>query len=657
MNKKLVHTFFIIFLVLPLMFLNLSKSGVTKAATTYTVRFLGDSGNEISSQQVPSGGAATAPTPPHVRGAVFIRWSQDFSKITSDLSVYTVYDIVYYTANFLDMNNNVINSQLVRGEYPATAPTPPVVHGYTFSNWDKTFDNITSDLTIKAVYSKVSYTVNFKNYDGTVLKTQSVPFEEAAAAPENPSKPGDYVFTGWNKTFNSISDNTDITAVYTDSNHVVNFKDYNGTILKTESVPHGSAATPPINLARTGYTFTNWDTSFSNITSAIDITALYSINNYTVTFKGPDNSVISTATVPFGSSATSPNPPNKTGYTFANWDADFSNVVSDITVNSVYSINKFTVTFVNFDDSVIGTPQLISYGSSANTPIVPLRLGYVFSSWSTDFSNITSDLIVRVNYVFDNGRIIIIPSQSNVSGSSQSKIDYENIINNKNIFKIDSPLANFSIPANVINLASFPNANYLKLNVSPITNTDKGALIDRLPSDKKVVSSILNIQLQLFDSSNALIQDIHQFLPNSNVISSIKLTDSSLKDIDTNRLLLYFYNETTNSWELMGGIFNKDTKEFSFSTTHFSDFLVVQNTSPIPLPLTEASVIPKPSETVQTPSATQVPTTTQVPGVAQSPITTIPQTGSILDTNLLTIVGLTLILLGSVLILRKSIIR
>ena len=57
--------------------------------------------------------------------------------------------------------------------------------------------------------------------------------------------------------------------------HTVTFKDWDGTILKTETVEHGADATPPSNPSRDGYTFTGWSGSYTNVTSDREIVAQY----------------------------------------------------------------------------------------------------------------------------------------------------------------------------------------------------------------------------------------------------------------------------------------------------------------------------------------------------------------------------------------------
>ena len=57
--------------------------------------------------------------------------------------------------------------------------------------------------------------------------------------------------------------------------YTVVFVDWNGTVLKTETVALGKAAVAPANPVRTGWTFTGWDKNFSNIVGDLTVTAQY----------------------------------------------------------------------------------------------------------------------------------------------------------------------------------------------------------------------------------------------------------------------------------------------------------------------------------------------------------------------------------------------
>lgn len=127
------------------------------------------------------------------------------------------------------------------------------------------------------------------------------------------------------------------TVTYSAPTYTVTFVDWNGTVLKTTSVEKGNSATPPTSPTRTGYTFTGWDIAYTNVTSNLNIRAQYTINTYTVTFVDYNGSVLKTETVEHGSSATPPASPNRDNYAFTGWDVNYTNVTSNLTITAIYT--------------------------------------------------------------------------------------------------------------------------------------------------------------------------------------------------------------------------------------------------------------------------------------------------------------------------------
>ena len=261
--------------------------------------------------------------------------------------------VTKHTVTFKDWNGSVLKTQSVFHGGAATAPANPTRTGYTFTGWDKAFNNVTADLVVTAQYSANTYTVTFKDWNGTVLKTQQVQYGGAATAPANPTRVG-YTFTGWDKAFTNVTANLVVTAQYSINTYTVTFKDWNGTVLKTQQVQYGGAATAPANPTRVGYTFTGWDKAFTNVTANLVVTAQYSINTYTVTFKDWNGTVLKTQQVQYGGAATAPANPTRTGYTFTGWDKAFTNVTANLVVTAQYVQNEPVSTPVPSD-----VPQIV----------------------------------------------------------------------------------------------------------------------------------------------------------------------------------------------------------------------------------------------------------------------------------------------------------
>lgn len=65
--------------------------------------------------------------------------------------------------------------------------------------------------------------------------------------------------------------------------YTVTFKDYDGKVLKTQTVEKGKAATAPANPTRENCTFAGWDKTFSNVTGDLVVTATYTMTSTKLT--------------------------------------------------------------------------------------------------------------------------------------------------------------------------------------------------------------------------------------------------------------------------------------------------------------------------------------------------------------------------------------
>lgn len=219
--------------------------------------------------------------------------------------------------------------------------------------------------TVYVKWTINSYTVTFM--DGkTVLKTEKVQHGSAATAPEVPEKDG-RTFKEWDKDFSKVTSDLTINAVYDVDTFTVTFKD-GEKVLETQTVEYEAAATAP-DTARLsppeGMHFAKWDKDFSKVTEDIEVSAVYELNEYTVIFKNGETTLTADR-VKHGSAATPPNVFDTPTAKFVGWDKSFDNVTSDLIVNAKFETKKFTLTFINFDGTTVYTEE-VEYGASIDS--------------------------------------------------------------------------------------------------------------------------------------------------------------------------------------------------------------------------------------------------------------------------------------------------
>ena len=201
----------------------------------------------------------------------------------------------------------IIDDEITMQEVPyggnATQPADPVIEGKRFVGWDGSFTNITEETTISAIFE-----------DDASVTTAST-----------------------SVTFDTTETTTSDSRMFTVTVIV------NGQATTQQVAYGGSAVLPAVNIP--GYVFMGWDRSPDNITENCTITAILvpdgsttdtSATTYTVTFVV--DGVSYPVTVSAGSSAVAPVSPtiNSRGQTFIGWDTDFSNVTHDLTVTALF---------------------------------------------------------------------------------------------------------------------------------------------------------------------------------------------------------------------------------------------------------------------------------------------------------------------------------
>lgn len=263
--------------------------------------------------------------------------------------------------------------------------TATPVTGYHFVRWnDNGTDNPrtltpTADITYTAYFAINRYTIQFLNYDGTVLQTEELNHGTAVSYKGvTPTKPATaqytYTFSGWtpNIEYTAVAD-ASYTALFdeTVNKYLITFKNWDGSVLEAKEWEYGAlpsyAGTPtrPADAEYT-YTFTGWNTAISTVTGEAVYTAQYNgtTNSYTLTTSGEHGTTTGDGTYLYGKVVTITAVADEC-YEFVQWNDGNTNALREVTVNgnvtytATFRKIQYTVT-VESDDEAQGTVSVVA---------------------------------------------------------------------------------------------------------------------------------------------------------------------------------------------------------------------------------------------------------------------------------------------------------
>ncbi|BDR52165.1 hypothetical protein KIM372_00720 [Bombiscardovia nodaiensis] len=407
------------------------NTGVTSNMTLYghwtgpsTVTFDPQNGTGTTSTIVDPDQAVSPPSPPSKGDSRFDGWytaatggtKWNFSDVVAgDMTLYAhwtdKYDVIFDATG----GTNVPSRQRIFSGDHATQPgtDPRKVHArfdgwYTAAaggtRWNFTTDTISNNITLYAHWT--TYTVSFDPQNGQTIPDQLAAPGETVNPPSNPTK-SDSRFEGWytsinggdrwNFTTDTISNNITLYAHWTDK-YTVTFKSQ-GSVIGSQRVFSGQAATQPTDPSVTGWIFQGWYTSesggyqwnfSSTVTSDITLYARWFVR-YPVTFDPNGGTLTSPSLVYVGAGYTvsKPSDPVKDHARFDGWYTaatggtawNFISVISGpVTIYAHWT--TYTVTFDPQNGHGV-TMVTVKPDTPVREPTPPTSPGKAFAGWYT----------------------------------------------------------------------------------------------------------------------------------------------------------------------------------------------------------------------------------------------------------------------------------
>lgn len=242
----------------------------------------------------------------------FTGWSPALGKVTSDVTYTATYEAkqIKYTITFeQDGGVEIERHLLARDEVPVCENTPTRT-GYILQ-WEPGIEPVVGNQTYVATWLPEplpTYTITFKNYDGTVLKkangtddavytvtADGTPIYDGTTPTKtvNEGKEYEYAFTGWKPTLAPATTNATYVAQFSEKQvkYAIRFEDEDGNEIETRQFAYGEtpvcSATPTkANTAQYTYSFA-WTPQIETVTEAATYRAEFTptTNKYTVTLQ------------------------------------------------------------------------------------------------------------------------------------------------------------------------------------------------------------------------------------------------------------------------------------------------------------------------------------------------------------------------------------
>mgnify|MGYP004546917415 CR=1 FL=1 len=148
-----------------------------------------------------------------------------------------------------------------------------------------------------------------------------------------------------------------------------------------------------------GYSFQGWSTKnngvaefqdkaeLKNLSSKngdnITLYAVWEIKFYKITFLDYDKSIIQQDKLEYNSKIILPENPTRKGYTFKNWDKELSTVKENLTINALYDIDSYNISYKLNGGTLDEAPT--NYNIESEDIIIPSpkKVGYSFIGWTT----------------------------------------------------------------------------------------------------------------------------------------------------------------------------------------------------------------------------------------------------------------------------------
>ena len=410
----------------------------TRVEKTFTITWKNDDGSVLLTQDNVAYG-----TLPNYEGTPskassesvdysFKGWDPEIKRATKDV-VYTAtytestrkYDITWLNED----DTELATTKVEYGKLPAYCGDTPTKesdsqYDYVFEGWDPAITKVSENTSYKAKFKAVpkTFTITWINDDDEVIDTTQVklgemPTHDTPTANAQAEEGQAWLFKGWEPALTKATGEATYKAKYEEvtATYKITWLNDDDSVIDTTLVEYNVVPThdDPSKEATGQYTysFKGWDKEIVPAKEDATYKAVYdsTVNKYTVTFVNDDGTELETKEVEYGTTpAYTGETPTKEStvqysYAFKGWDPALTGVTKNVTYKATYTqtTRKYTITWKDYDDSVIATTQ-VEYGKTPSrtgpTRADDANYHYSFKAWDPTIKAVDGDATYKATY-------------------------------------------------------------------------------------------------------------------------------------------------------------------------------------------------------------------------------------------------------------------
>ena len=448
----------------------------------FTVTFNSDGGSVVEPAVVKDGAKVPKPADPTRTGYTFKGWLNGAdvynfeTAVTADITLKAKWEVVTYTVTFDSDGGSKIESAKVNHGAKVTKPADPTKTGYTFKGWLNGGDNVynfgtavTANITLKAKWEVVTYTVTFDSDGGSEVESAKVNHGEKVTKPEDPKKLS-YKFIGWNNG----------TSAYDWESKV------NGNLTLTAQweqlpplplwAPKDTAVTNTVTLPSWGYTATyEEDTTFGKVLS-LDLGEKSDAGYCKFTIELPTARDLSSKVIKLVFKADG-NTNGKIKPVIYSIDGEYSehNATNVNTASADWEYKYASVADMWDSGEYDGSGNLIANHSANKTQVNKIELAFqnctanlkiAYLSICDDYSNTNEEIIWSANAL----SVEDPASWSNATVSYVEDATYGSVYKVETTSEVNYPITNVSFPSPAKDFSAY---EYLQITLKASSATEK----------------------------------------------------------------------------------------------------------------------------------------------------------------------------------------